>query len=107
MWRRVMQWLRRWLLSKAQVDVDFAVPESPPVMLGTLRPPPVAAPEYLTQGRVLRFRGERWREKACDEFTVTFVREVSVNGRAVESEVRVLRADLVAQGEGWILNGRD
>lgn len=93
-------------------DMPPLLPEQPVSVINMPSAPaaprvePPAAPR-----RVLEFRGWQWveeREEGKQNELVRFSREIAVNGRAVKSELTVLKADLTRKDNGhYTLNGRD
>ena len=103
--------MKRWLTWWRQLVRPEPIPPTPsllvePAVLGvTMTEPVVIAPSY----RTMAFRGQTWlqHEPADASGVVTFTREVSVDGRAVQSELRVHERDLVARGDIYFIEGRD
>jgi hypothetical protein len=62
----------------------------------------------VVAGRTIRHKDCDWKETAVDPRTgiVTCTREIAVNGRPVESELRVHYTDLVPLSDGsWTIMG--
>jgi hypothetical protein len=62
----------------------------------------------VTAGRTIRHKAHDWKEVAVDPHTgiVTCTREIAVNGRPVQSELRVHYTDLVPLSDGsWTIMG--
>lgn len=114
-----MNW-RGWFRPKAAPRTPPLNPTAQPVALNLPQDGPAAvnagtAAREAALGRVavpdrtLDFRGHRWRQGGPEtaKGTVRFVREIAVEGRAVETEVEVRVDDLDLQPDGVLrLRGR-
>lgn len=98
-------WMRRWWPFGRPVPVPSA--KTPTAVLNL----PVHPPHQKTRpvGRVLVFRHAKWTQDGAEtaKGTVRFVREIAVDGRAVEMELEVCVDDLDPQPDGTLrLRGR-
>ena len=102
-----MAWVAQLLRPTRAVHDQTPLPiAGAPAVLGLTITEPVPITPAL---RTMAFRGQMWvqSEPANGAGIVTFTREVSVDGRAVSSELRVHERDLVARGDVFFLEGRD
>jgi hypothetical protein len=109
--------IAQWLTWLRQLVRREPVPPAPALELPAHAPTPTAlgltvqapATEVAPPLGTLHFRGHRWLQvgPADARGIVTFVREVAVDGRAVQSELRVNAADLTFNGTTYTLNGRE
>lgn len=105
MWGRLRGWVRQTLWKAAVPTV--VVPPPVHAVLGVTTEPSRAVP--VLTGRRIRFKELEWvqRDGPDRQGLVTFVRDIVVNGRVVQSELQVHEADLTQLPDGtWALHGR-
>lgn len=81
----------------------------PPAVLGLEVPPPTPVVRKITPPPMLQFRGFLWVQKGTEDARgrLTFVRDVVVNGRVVQTEVQLVASDLSQAADGtFFLGGR-
>lgn len=81
----------------------------PPTVLGLEVPPPMPVVRKVTPPPMLQFRGFLWVQKGTEDARgrLTFVRDVVVNGRVVQTEVQLVASDLSQAADGtFFLGGR-
>lgn len=81
----------------------------PPAVLGLEVPPPTPVVRKVTPPPMLQFRGFLWVQKGTEDARgrLTFVRDVVVDGRIVQTEVQLLASDLSRHSDGtFFLGGR-
>lgn len=80
-----------------------------PAVLGLEVPPPPPIARKVTPPPMLQFRGFLWVQKGTEDERgrLTFVRDVVVDGRIVQTEVQLLASDLSRHSDGtFFLGGR-
>lgn len=90
-------------------DMPPLLPEQP-VSVINMPSAPVAprVVEASLPKRIVEFRGMAWQEAEETDTRIRFTREIAVDGRAVKSELTVMKADLIRRADGrYTLNGRE